>query len=304
MSCCIPGDMDYCTIWSVFAETFASWRKHNAPRLGAALAFYSILSLAPLMILVLAMVGLAFGHSGAQDRIVEQIEGMMGKDGGDAVRAIIEHAQKPAAGTVASVIGILTLLFGASGVFGELQAALNTMWAAKVKPGSGIWATVREEIFSFGMVLAVGFLLLVSLVVSAGLSALGAFFGGILPLPELFLNGINFIVSLAGTTVLFALIFKYVPQMEIDWKNVWPGAAATGILFAVGKQLIGLYIGKAAVGSAYGAAGSLVVVVVWVYYSAMIFLFGAEFTHVVARWRGSPLNWNCRPPHERAAHRV
>ena len=278
-----PNGMNYKNIWSILRETIAAWSAHEAPQLGAALAFYSILSLAPLLILVLAMVGLAFGQSGAQSQIIGQIESMIGKDGGDAVRAIIEHAHRPAAGAVASVIGIITLLFGASGVFGELHGALNNMWDVKPRSGGAIWEKIREKIFSFGMVLAGGFLLLVSLVLSAALSALGTFFSTLLPLPEFVLSGINFIVSLSGVAVLFALIFKYVPETEIDWNEVWPGAVATAFAFTVGKQLIGLYLGEAAVGSAYGAAGSLVVVVVWVYYSAMIFLFGAELTHVIAR---------------------
>jgi membrane protein len=279
------SDMNYKKSWTILRDTLTAWSGHDAPRLGAALAFYSILSLAPLMILVLAMIGLAFGHSAAQDHIVGQVEGMIGKDGGDAVRAIIEHAHSPAEGAVASVVGIVTLLFGASGVFGELQAALNKMWDVEPKPGGGILVKIREKVFSFGMVLGVGFLLVVSLVLSAALYALGMFFGGLLSLPDFVLSGINFIVSLGGIACLFALIFKYVPETEIDWNDVWLGAVATGFFFSVRKQLIGLYLGKAAVGSAYGAAGSLVVMVVWVYYSAMIFLFGAELTHVLASGR-------------------
>jgi membrane protein len=280
--------VNYKKLWAVLRETLSAWSEHDAPRIGAALAFYSILSLAPLVILVLAMIGLAFGNSVAQEQIASQIEGILGKVAGGAVRSIIEQAQSPAAGSAASAIGILTLLFGASGVFGELRAALNRMWDVRPAPDGGIWRNIRDEIFSFGMVLAVGFLLVVSLVLSAGLAAIGRFFAGILPLPEFLLTGISFVVSLAGIAVLFALVFKYVPETEMNWRDVWPGAVATGSLFTVGKQVIGLYIGKAAIGSAYGAAGSLVVIVVWVYYSAMIFLFGAEFTHVIARRRSSP----------------
>ena len=194
---------------------------------------------------------------------------------------MIEHAQKPASSIFASIVGVITVLFGASGVFGELRAALNTMWDVKPAPGGGIWTTVKQRFFSFGMVLAVGFLLVVSLVLSAALAALGKFFGGILPLPEFVMSAINFAVSLAGVALLFALIFKYVSDRKIAWKDVCVGAIVTAFFFTLGKYLIGLYLGKAAVGSAYGAAGSVVVVIVWVYYSSMIFLFGAEFTHVL-----------------------
>jgi membrane protein len=273
--------MNHTTIWSMLSQTFSAWNEHEAPRLGAALAFYTILSLAPLVILVIALVALVFGHSTAQDQLLGQVDSMIGHQGSEAVKGMIEHAQEPASGTFASIIGVITLLFGASGVFGELRSALNKMWDVKIDSGGGVWGTIKQRFFSFGMVLAVGFLLLVSLVISVALAALGKFFGGFLPMPEFMLSAINFMVSLAGTAVLFALIFRYVPGTKIDWNAVWIGATVTALLFTIGKFLIGLYLGKAAVGSAYGAAGSLIVVIVWVYYSAMIFLFGAEFTHVL-----------------------
>ncbi len=269
-------------LWSLLHRTYSAWSDHEAPRLGAALTFYCMLSLAPLVVLVLAIVAAVYGHSAAQDQLIAQVQGMIGEQGGQAVRDMIEHARKPGSGVVASIIGVATLLFGASGVFGELQAALNKMWDVKAPTGGGVWGAVKQRFFSFGMVLAVGFLLLVSLLLSAALATLGKFFGGFLPLPEFLLGVVNFVVSLVGISFLFALIFKYVPQTTIAWRDVWTGAIATAFLFTLGKHLIGLYLGKAAVGSAYGAAGSLVVVIVWVYYSSMIFLFGAEFTHVVA----------------------
>ena len=265
----------------MLSQTFSAWNEHEGPRLGAALAFYTILSLAPLVILVIALVALIFGHSTAQDQLLGQVDSMIGHQGSEAVKGMIEHAQEPASGTFASIIGVITLLFGASGVFGELRSALNKMWDVRIDSGGGVWGTIKQRFFSFGMVLAVGFLLLVSLVISAALAALGKFFGGFLPMPEFVLSAINFMVSLAGTAVLFALIFRYVPETKIAWKDVWIGATVTALLFTIGEFLVGLYLGKAAVGSAYGAAGSLVVVIVWVYYSAMIFLFGAEFTHVL-----------------------
>jgi len=273
--------MNYKAIWPMLRQTLSAWNEHEAPRLGAALAFYTILSLAPLVILVIAIVALIFGHSTAQNQLLSQLESTIGHQGSEAVKVMIEHAQEPASGTFASIIGVITLLFGASGVFGELRSALNKVWDVKPESEGGVWAIIKQRFFSFGMVLAVGFLLLVSLVISAALAALGKFFTALLPMPEFLLSAINFVVSLAGTAVLFALILRYVPAMKIAWKDVWTGGTVTALLFAIGKSFIGLYLGKASVGSAYGAAGSLIVVIVWVYYSAMIFLFGAEFTHVL-----------------------
>jgi membrane protein len=265
-------------------QTFAAWSAHDAPRLGAALAFYSILSLAPLLVLAMAIVAFIFGNSNAQEQIVNQVQGLVGRDGADTVRSMIAHAQQPSSGIAASLLSVATLLLGASGVFGELRNALNTMWDVKADPQhSGIWATIWERFAAFGMVLAVGFLLLASLLVSAGLAAAGKYFGELLPVPEVVASGLNLLLSLAGISVLFALILKYVPETTIDWEDVWFGAIATACLFTLGKYLIGLYLGRAAVGSAYGAAGSLVVMIVWIYYSSMVFLFGAEFTRMLQR---------------------
>jgi membrane protein len=281
--------MNIKNIWSLLQKTFSAWNAHDAPRMGAALAFYSILSLAPLVVLAVTIVGLAFGDAQARQQIATQAESLIGKEGGDAVRSMLQSAHKPAEGIIAAVIGIVTLIFGASGVFGELQEALNRMWDVSEKPKGGIWAKVRQRLFSFGMVLAVGFLLLVSLLLSACLAAAGKFLSDFLPLPEFALHIADFLFSLASISLLFALIFKYVPDAQVPMKDVWLGAAATALLFTIGKFLIGLYLGKAAVGSAYGAAGSFVVVVVWIYYSAMIFLFGAEFTHMLATAPETPL---------------
>jgi membrane protein len=267
--------------WVTLKQTFWAWNCHEAPRLGAALSFYTMLSLAPLLILVVAIASLLFGHSAAQHEIIGQVQGIMGAEGAKAVEAVIEHGQRPA-GVFASVIGLATLLVGASGAFSELQSALNKIWDVQPKKGSGVASLIKSRLFSFGMVLAVGFLLIVSLVITAGLAVLGRFFGEILPMPEPLMQTVNFAVSFAGISALFALIFKYVPDARIKWRDVWEGAIATALLFTIGKSLIGLYLGKAAVGSAYGAAGSLLVVIVWVYYSAMIFFFGAEFAHVRA----------------------
>jgi len=263
-------------------QTFSSWSGHDAPRLGAALAFYAILSLAPLVILAIAILGQILGHSTAEGHLLDQIEDLIGSQGAEYVKGIIQQSQKPASGAFASIVGVITLLFGASGVFAELRSALNTMWDVKPQSEGGIWQLVKHRFFSFGIVLAVGFLLLVSLVISTALSAIDEYFSGFVTMPMFAMSAINVIISLAGITVLFALIFRFVPDVKIPWRNVWIGALVTAVLFSIGKSLIGLYLGKAAVGSAYGAAGSMVVIIVWVYYSAMIFLFGAEFTEVLS----------------------
>jgi membrane protein len=276
---------NYREVWSTLLLTFSEWKKHEAPRLGAALAFYTILSLAPLVILTVAVMALVFGHSAAQDNLVAQVQNMIGQQGAEAVKTMLEHAQKPSSGVLASIIGLITLLFGASGVAGELQAALNRMWDVEPEDAGGLWGAIRQRLFSFGMVLGLGFLLLVSLVISAMVQALGKFYAQFLPLPASALEAINFFVSLASIAVLFALIFRYMPATRVSWKTVWIGAIATALLFTIGKFCIGLYLGKSAVGSPYGAAGSLIVILVWVYYSAMIFLFGAEFTHVLVSGR-------------------
>jgi membrane protein len=273
-------------VWVTLKQTFRAWSDHEAPRLGAALSFYTMLSLAPLVILVIAIASLVFGHSAAQNDIIREVQGIMGTEGAKAIETVIEHGQKPTS-VLASVIGVIILLVGASGAFSELQSALNKIWDVQPNNGSAVASLIKARLFSFGMVLAVSFLLLVSLVVTAGLAVVGKFFGEILPMPELLMHAINFLISFVGISALFALIFKYVPEAKIEWKDVWEGAIATALLFTIGKSLIGLYLGKAAVGSAYGAAGSLIVVIVWVYYSAMIFFFGAEFAHVRATGRQS-----------------
>ena len=272
------------SLWVTLKQTFWAWNDHEGPRLGAALSFYTMLSLVPLLILVVAIASLIFGHSAAQREIIAQVQSIMGAEGAKAVETVIEHGQRPT-GVFASVIGAITLLVGASGAFSELQSALNKIWNVQPKAGNGIASLITARLFSFGMVLAIGFLLVVSLVITAGLAVLGKFFGEIRPMSELLMDTVNFVVSFVGVSALFALILKYLPEARIKWRDVWEGAIATALLFTIGKSLIGLYLGKAAVGSAYGAAGSLIVVIVWVYYSAMIFFFGAEFAHVRATVR-------------------
>jgi membrane protein len=264
----------------ILKKTVTAWNRHEAPRLGAALAFYTILSLSPLIIMVVALAALIFSRSTAQAHILSQVQGMIGPIGGKAVESMLANSQRPAAGTLGTVVGLLSLLFGASGVFAELRSALNLIWEVKSEEKSGIMRLLRERFFSFGMVLSIGFLLLVSLVVSTVLAAVGKFFGTLLPIPSMVLTVLNFLLSYFGVAVLFALIFRFVPEAKVRWRQVWLGALVTAMFFTIGKTLIGLYLGKSSVGSAYGAAGSVIVVIVWVYYSAQIFFFGAEFTHV------------------------
>lgn len=273
------------SLWNLLKQTYTEWDAHHAPKLGAGLAYYTILSLAPLLIVVISVVEFAVGQKAAEGRLMDEIQGPVGAQGAEAIQTIIAHANQPSTGIVATIIGIVTLFLGASGVFGELHDALNTIWDIPQQQSTGIWNLVRQRFLSFGMVLAIGFLLLVSLVVSAGVAAAEKYMGNLLPMPGFLLHLINLVLSLAVTTLLFAMIFRFLPDRRIAWRDVWTGAAATALLFSIGKLLIGLYLGKASVGSAYGAAGSLVVVLVWVYYSAQIFLFGAEFTHVYARSR-------------------
>ncbi|MGH2403487.1 MAG: YihY/virulence factor BrkB family protein [bacterium] len=272
---------------SLLKETFYEWRENKAARLAAALAYYTVFSTAPLLIVVIAIAGLAFGRDAAQGEIVRQLQWLVGQNAAETIQGIIEAARTPATGISAGTIGVLTLLLGAMGVFGQLQDALNTIWDAPPAPSRGVWGLVRGRFLSFTMLLGTGFLLLVSLVISAGLSALEGFFGRMLPLHPGILHALNSVFSFAVITVLFAMIYKVLPDVEIQWKHVWAGAAMTSILFVLGKFLIGLYLGRGSFTSAFGAAGSLVVLLLWVYYSAQIFLFGAEFTQVWARRAGA-----------------
>lgn len=272
-------------LWRMLAETVRGWLAHEGARLAASLSLYSLLSLAPLVILSISIASLAFGQREAQQAVVTQVRDMMGDSGAAAVQTVIEYGKTPDRGGIASIIGIITLLFGASSVFGELQSALNKIWNAEPDDDSGVMSLVRSRLFSFAMVLSLGFLLLVSLLFSTALAALSGYFSHRFSVPVLLLGILSEVVSIAAIAGLIAVIFKYVPDVRLSWRDVWDGALATALLFTVGKWLLGFYLGKAAVGSAYGAAGSLIVVIVWVYYSAMIFYFGAEFTRVRAKAR-------------------
>jgi membrane protein len=269
--------------WRDLKQTASNWLDHEGPRLAASLSLYSLLSLAPLVILTIAVASLAFGRSAAQQALIDEVQNLMGGEGARTVQTVIEHGKEPHAGGVASVIGLIILIVGASSVFGELQSALNKIWEVKPASDAGLRSLIKSRLVSFALVLGFGFLLLVSLVFSAALTAFGRYFSGHLSLPALLLAATNALVSFAAIFVLIALILRYVPDVSLRWKDVWQGAFATAILFTAGKGLLGLYLGSTAVGSAYGAAGSLIVVILWVYYSAMIFYFGAEFTRVRAR---------------------
>lgn len=274
-------------VWFLASTTANDWVDDKAPRLAAALAYYALLSLAPLIVLALAVAGFAFGDEAARGGLARELGGLVGNAGAEAVQGIVKNARAPAAGIVSGIAGVIVLLFGASGVFGELQAALNTIWEVSPRPGRGIKGVVRDRLFSFAMVMGVAFLLLVSLIVSAALSAAGRFMSGALPGGEALWQVVNFVFSLAVVTSLFAFLFKTVPDAKVAWRDVWIGALVTATLFTLGKFLIGLYLGTSTISSSYGAAGSLVLLVIWVYYSSSILLFGAEFTQVFASAFGS-----------------
>ena len=270
-------------IWPLLRDTLIQWNHHEPMRLAASLAFYSIMSLAPLVILTITIVGLVTGATSAQEEILEQFRSLLGPDGEGAVRSMIIQAHNPDISSITSIVGLITLLFAASQVFAELQTALNKIWEVDARHASGVLTMIRERFFSFGLVLAIGLLLIVSLLVSAGLAAMGQWAAARLPLPAWTLHSFNFVVSLVGTALLFALIFKYVPDDHTRWRDAWLGAAITACLFDVGKTLIGFYLGAFSMRSTYGAAGSFVALVVWVYYSSLIFFFGAELTYMLAR---------------------
>lgn len=276
-------------IWKLLSATFSKWSEDHAQGLGAALAFYTVFSLAPLLLIVIAIAGLVFGQEAAEGQIIGQIQGLVGNDSAKAIQGILENVRKPTTGLIATALTIVTLLFGATGVFAQLQEALNTIWGVETKPGVGILQILRSRFLSFLTVLGSGFLLLASLVLSAGLTAIGHSLEYFLPGPELLIQLINSLVSFGVITVLFAMIYKMLPEVSIQWSDVWIGAGMTSLLFTVGKFLIGLYLGKSDVGVVYGAAGSLIVILLWVYYAAQIFLLGAEFTAVYANYHGSRL---------------
>lgn len=271
-------------------ETIKEWNEDKVPLYAAALAYYTVFSLAPLLLIAIAIAGAVFGEEAARGQLDSQIQGLVGQEGAAAIQTMIQNTQRnESGGIIASVVGIATLLFGASGVFGQLQEALNAIWEVKPQPGRGWKSFLQSRFLSFAMVVVIGFLLLVSLVLSAVLVGIGNFLGDRLPGFAALGQSINFLISFAVITLLFASIYKFLPDVKVPWKNLWVGSAVTALLFNIGKYLIGLYLGNSGVGSTYGAAGSLVVILIWIFYSAQILLIGAEFTQVYSRYRGVPI---------------
>ena len=280
--------MHFKLFYRLARQSVNAWIDDYAPSMGAAISYYTVFSIAPLLIIVIAVAGLVWGRDAVQGEIVAQLTGLIGHDGAVGVQALIESANKPAKGVIATVISVAVLLVGATTVFAELQSALDRVWdVPPSQKASGIWATLRARLLSLGFILGLGFLLSVSLVFSAGMAAFGGWANGLFPGWEVLLQMVNTVISLGISSLLFAMIFKLMPQATVSWRDVWVGAAVTAVLFEVGKALIGLYIGKSSVTSSFAAAGSLVVLLVWVYYSAQIFLLGAEFTWVFAHEHGS-----------------
>lgn len=267
-------------LWNLFRQTLNEWSEDKVPRLGAALAYYSVFSITPLLVIVIALAGVVFGRDAAQTQIVNEIQSVVGPQVGEAIGGMLKDASEPASGVTAIVTGIVVLLIGATGAFGQLQDSLNTIWEVAPKPGRRWWDIIRERFLSLTIVLGVAFLLLVSLVISAALAAAGEVIGN--PSGHIAGRVLHAIVTFGLITVLFAMIFKILPDAMIAWKDVWIGAAVTSFLFGVGKFLISLYLTRSRVTSGYGAAGSLVIILVWVYYSSQILLLGAEFTQVYA----------------------
>jgi membrane protein len=271
--------------WSLLREAVAAWSDDHASSMGAALAYYTVFSIAPMLVIAIAVAGLVFGAEAARGEIVEQLRGLMGEEGAQAIEALVRSAAKPHEGIAATAVAVCVLLVGATSVFVELQSALDRIWHAPEKTREGLWALLRSRLLSFGMILGLGFLLTVSLVLSAVVSALGKVWGPYLGVWLILAEVLNFVIGLGLVTVLFAMIYKLMPNVPVRWRDVWTGAAVTALLFSIGKVLIGLYIGRSGVTSSFGAAGSLVVLLLWVYYSAQIFLLGAEFTRAYARRR-------------------
>jgi membrane protein len=272
---------------ALLKDSYARWKSHQAAKMGASLAYYTVISLAPLVIIVIGIAGLVFGADAARQGLLSQVEALVGPDGAKMIGTMITSAPKPSSGILGAAIGIVTLLLGASGVFSELRDSLNKIWDAKPAPASGVWGRIREYFLTFGMVLGIGFLLLVSLLLSAAVAAWGKFVGNSFQLPALGLEGANFLVSIVVITLLFAGIYRFLPEERLPWSDLWIGSVGTALLFLLGKFLLGLYLGRASVGSAYGAAGSLIVLLVWIYYTAQLFFFGAEFTRTYSEKHGS-----------------
>jgi membrane protein len=275
--------------WPLIKETAKDWSDDDAATLAAGLAYYALLSLAPLLVISISVAGWFLGPEAAKGQVAGELGAIVGREAAQGIESVVANANAPTRSLIGTIVGIVSLFIGASGVFGQLQTSLNRIWEVKPKPNRGILGQVKDRFFSFTMVLGVAFLLLISLILSSVLSSLGNVFADTLPGGATLWQMVNFAFSFAVITVLFALMYKVIPDAKIAWRDVWWGAAFTALLFTIGKQLLGIYLGKAAVGSAYGAAGSIVALVVWVYYAAQILFVGAEFTQVQARSRGAAI---------------
>jgi membrane protein len=272
--------------WLILKGTFAEFSEDNVLRLSAALAYYAIFSIGPLLVIVVGVVGLAFGHEHVRHQIQEQLKSTLGPDSAKMIESMMS-AQKQGTSLITTIVGIVALLIGAGGVFGQLQDALNTIWEVKAKPGTGIWGFIRNRFLSFSMVLGMGFLLLVSMALTTFLTAVGGKIGGMLPISEVLIHILNFIVTFGVVALLFAMIFKYLPDVKIPFSKVWIGAIGTAILFTAGKYLLALYLGRESTKSPFGAAASVIIILMWVYYASLILFFGAEFTQVYAKQIGT-----------------
>lgn len=270
---------------SLLKETYVQWSAHKSARLAAALAYYTIFAMAPLLIIAIAIAGLVFGHSGASHQILGQIGGLIGQKGEQQLATMVSAADRPTTGVIAAVLGIVTLIFAASGVVLQLQDAIDVVWDVKQQPSGGIWQTVRTRILSITLLIALVFLLIVSLIVGAALTALNTYSSALLPPFTYVVRAVNLLVDVGILTLLFAVIFKYLPKAPVRWSDVRVGAGITAILFVLGQFAITLYLGKMNTSSPYGDAGALIIILLWVYYSAQLVLFGAEFTNVWSKRR-------------------
>ncbi len=270
----------------LFVQSFNGWLEDRALRFSAALAYYSIFAMAPLVIIAISVAGLAFGEEAARGQVYQQLDWLLGAKGAAEIQSLIQASSDTGKSLIATAVGVITLLIGASGVFGQLKDALNTIWGVMLKPGGGWKGALKEYLLSFSMVVGVGFLLIISLLLSAVLQAINSFMIGYLPIPS-FVTPLTLAVSFVVLVLLFGLIFKVLPDVEIDWGDVWIGSTVTALLFTGGKYLISLYLGTSSVASSFGAAGALILILVWVYYSTTIFLLGAEFTKAYASRYGS-----------------
>jgi membrane protein len=274
-------------VWDLLAETYKEWRQDNAQVLGAALAFYTTFSMAPLLILIIAIFGVILGKETVQVEILRRAQELIGAQGAGAVKMMIEAAYRPGSGLPATIIGILVMLIGSTSALVMLTHSLNLIWGARTNSKAAIWNLIKERLLSFVLILVIGLLIVLSLLLSIVLSFLTSFFQNLLPVPPFFIQGCDFVLSFLLITLLFAVVYKVLPDVEIAWTDVWIGSVITAILFTLGKFLFGLYLARSSIRSAYGAASSLAIILMWVYYSAQVFLIGAEITQVYANRYGS-----------------